>query len=361
MNRLRSLKHNFQRWLYNNSIFAFVMWISLFLDAVYLVMFILINQYILAIFSAAKAVFCVSLLYNRDDKGNNSIVQMITLEVCVYAQMVICTLFLGIGNGFNMILLSMIPTVFFVEYLLRDSSLISYITSAIICITDIVLIFIRDRFVVKCALDVVWSDIIQSFNWIVAIALTVLSAMIFMAEVFNISNGLTKQNKKLNELANYDPLTQLLIRRPMYEKIEECVQTKKLYGKEYAVCIGDIDFFKKFNDQYGHECGDVVLKNVSRLIAGDIGDTGYVCRWGGEEIMILLPDTTVYTASKRIEKVRRDIEGMVVSYKNTEVRVTMTFGISSSEKYIMSNEVIEAADKALYQGKESGRNRVCSG
>ena len=58
---------------------------------------------------------------------------------------------------------------------------------------------------------------------------------------------------------------------------------------------------------------------------------------------------------------RKDIEGRTINYKNTEVRVTMTFGVSSSEKYIMSKEVIEAADKALYEGKESGRNRVCSG
>lgn len=361
MNGLKTIKHSFQRWIYNNNIFAFILWTSLIVDAIYLVMFMLISQYILAVVSAFKIVVCISLLNKSDDNGKNSVSQMITFEIWVYGQMVLYTLFLGVESGFNMILLSMIPTVFFIEYLLRNSSMISYVTSGVICITNIVLISLNDRFAVKDAMNIVWKDIVQSFNWCIAIFLTVFSATIFMAEVFNISNGLEKQNRKLNVLANYDPLTELLLRRPMYEKIEECVQTKKLYGKEYAICIGDIDFFKKFNDKYGHECGDVVLKNVSRVIANDIGSNGHVCRWGGEEIMILLPDTTAYNASKMIERVRKDIEGRTINYKNTEVRVTMTFGVSSSEKYIMSKEVIEAADKALYEGKESGRNRVCSG
>ena len=213
MNGLKTIKHNFQRWIYNNNIFAFILWTSLIVDAIYLAMFMLISQYILAVVSTFKIVVCISLLNKSDDNGKNSVSQMIAFEVWVYGQMVLYTLFLGVESGFNMILLSMIPTVFFIEYLLRNSSMISYVTSGVICITNIVLISLNDRFAVKDVMNIVWKDIVQSFNWFIAIFLTVFSATIFMAEVFNISNGLEKQNRKLNVLANYDPLTELLLRR----------------------------------------------------------------------------------------------------------------------------------------------------
>lgn len=361
MKKLKIVKHNFDRWVYNTDIFTFLIWAAFIADAIYMILFMWVSQYILAIISAAKIVYYVSIMNKKGKEDSNSLMQILVMGLIVYISLILSTLFMGTECSFNTILLSLIPVVFFAEYLLRNSSIVSYASSVLILITNLILIFVNDWFVRDGALTVIEKNIFESFNWIVAICLTVFSATVFMAEVFNISNGLTKQNKKLNVLANYDPLTQLLLRRPMLEHIDKCVEQKKFYAKDYSICIGDIDFFKKFNDQYGHDCGDVVLKTVSRMISDGAGSDNYVCRWGGEEIMILFPDTTVYEAQKIVERIRHSIEGAVIHYKDTEVHVTMTFGISSSEKHIMSQEVIESADKALYAGKESGRNRVCCG
>lgn len=361
MKKLKIVKHSFDKWVYNTNIFIFLVWTALAVNAIYAVIFMVISQFFLAVVCGAEIPYFFSLIKKRDEKGRNGILQMIIMLLCVYISIVLDTLFLGTGCHFNLILLSLIPVSLFVEYLLMDSSLISYILSAVVLITNIVMVLLNDRFVREGVLNLVEEDIIQSFNWTVAVFLTVFSSIVFMAEVFNISSELTNQNRKLNELASYDPLTRLLLRRPMAGHIDKCVEQKKLYSKDYVICIGDIDLFKKFNDQYGHDCGDEVLRVVSRLIDDSVGNGNYVCRWGGEEILILFPDNTAYQAEKTVESIRRKIEGTVINYKDTEVHVTMTFGISSSEKHIMSHEVIEAADKALYRGKQAGRNKVCCG
>lgn len=361
MRRLRIIKHDIERWIYNTNTFTFLLWAALVAHVIYAAMFLFVRQYILFVVSAVQIVYFISIMGKKDKNGKGALVQMVGMAFCVYVGLVLSTLLIGKDCYFNMVLLSLIPVSFFLEYLVRNSSTLSYILSTIIFITNIAFIFINDKYVSGNILNNTEKNIFQCFNTAVAIFLTVFSAIVFMAEVFNISSGLTRQNKKLNELANYDPLTRLLLRRPMLENIDKCVEQKKLYAKEYVICIGDIDFFKKFNDTYGHECGDVVLKTVSKVISDGVGSNNYVCRWGGEEILILIPDSTIYDSQKLIEEVRKKIEGTVINYKNTNVHVTMTFGISSSEKHIMSHDVIVAADKALYTGKESGRNRVCCG
>lgn len=360
MKRLKIIKHNFDRWVYNTNIFTFLVWTALVVNIIYFVLFMCVRCFLLAVISGAEIVYFFSLINKWDKNSKKNGRHMMIVSLCIYISAVLDTLLLGTDYSFNSILLSMIPVFFFVEYLLMNSSILSYISSGVILITDIILVLLNDRFVMT-ELTAVRKNIFQSFNWSVAVFFTVFSATVFMAEVFNISSGLTNQNRKLNELASYDPLTQLLLRRPMQEYIDKCVEQKKLYSKDYVICIGDIDLFKKFNDEYGHDCGDVVLKTVSGLIADGVGNSNYVCRWGGEEILILFPDNTVYEAEKVIEGVRRTIEKTIISYKDADVHVTMTFGISSSEKHIMSHEVIESADNALYEGKQSGRNKVCCG
>lgn len=359
----KNMKMNFDRWVYNANVCSFLLWAALIGDIVYAVMFLIMAEYLFFIIGVAKIVYIVSLIVqskNLQDSTNVNMAKMLSFGVVIYVYCTMATLVYGLGSGFNMVLLGIIPAVFFTEYLIRNSSEWSYIASAVIGGTNILLVLVDDRFVRNGVFNDVERIIIQCFNWALAVFLVVFTAIVFMAEVFNISNGLARQNKKLNELANYDPLTGLLLRRPMSEKIDECVGVKKDYGRDYAICIGDIDHFKNFNDTYGHDCGDAVLKTVAQLINEGAGEENYVCRWGGEEIMILFPDKTVYDAVKIVEQIRTTIEKKVINYKDEEVHVTVTFGVSSSEKHIMSQEVIEAADMSLYTGKTTGRNKVCS-
>lgn len=357
-NRWRDIRIQFDKYVYNANIFNVLASMATVIDVIYLIMFLLSAQYFMAVYMVGVMLYLFSIAHNKDEDGKNSLPQMICLLVLVYIQSILGSVIMGIESGFNLLLLTTIPVCFFVEYLVENSSNISYIVSVILFITNIILVCAIQSYVDGGNTITFWSKLFMIYNWGVAIVLTVFSATVFMAEVFNISNGLERQNRRLNELANYDPLTGLLLRRALLEQLEKSVETKKLYGKDYAVCIGDIDFFKKFNDSYGHDCGDMVLKSVASTIRKGVRECDYVCRWGGEEILILFPNTTSYEAAKIIERIRKDIQGMTQEYKGQEVKVTMTFGVSSSEKHIMSNEIIETADKLLYQGKESGRNRV---
>jgi len=172
-------------------------------------------------------------------------------------------------------------------------------------------------------------------------------------------NALLKiQAKNLKNLVRRDPLTGLLNRRGFQEKIEsECLRVQR-NNDTFAILLGDIDFFKKINDSYGHDAGDLVLTEVAAVIINTLRDIDYICRWGGEEFIVLLPETGKEEAYITAERIRKNIEGLILNIKKQQIKVTMTFGIACLDKDLGIEKCIESADKALYKGKDKGRNRV---
>jgi diguanylate cyclase (GGDEF)-like protein len=169
-----------------------------------------------------------------------------------------------------------------------------------------------------------------------------------------------KMNDSLVSLILKDGLTELYNRRAAMKRLEQFMMNANSVGGEtftFAIC--DIDFFKKVNDTYGHNCGDVVLKMVSdNLRAVEVGQD-FVARWGGEEFIMVLKghmkDNLV-----TINSVADSIRNSVVTYDKKEVRVTMTFGVTEYHVPEKLDNMISRADSLLYQGKEGGRNRVVS-
>lgn len=165
--------------------------------------------------------------------------------------------------------------------------------------------------------------------------------------------------EKLLYLSRHDPLTGLLNRRSMQERLDEEARRCKRTRGSFAVIMLDIDKFKRFNDKHGHECGDEVLKAVARVMTSTVRETDSVGRWGGEEFLILLPETELHGGVELAEKVREKIEGSVFSYGDEELRLTVTAGVASIlERDRSADDCIRRADEALYLGKERGRNRV---
>ncbi len=176
---------------------------------------------------------------------------------------------------------------------------------------------------------------------------------------------LEKKNKKLKEIqkelakaAKTDPLTGLFNRRAMYNKIDFEIIRFKRSGKIFSFIMSDIDDFKRINDNHGHACGDWTLKEITTIFKKGLRGQDTVSRWGGEEFLILLPETDIKGAVKVAEKLRKMIETHPFMFENIEFNITMTFGISeySSEREI--DKTIKKADEALYKGKTSGKNRV---
>jgi two-component system cell cycle response regulator len=168
-------------------------------------------------------------------------------------------------------------------------------------------------------------------------------------------------NKKLQELADTDPLTGLLNRRSTQNLISQEFERYKRQKISFSVILADIDFFKKFNDTYGHDCGDEVLKVISRLLLGELRALDSVSRWGGEEFLILMPGTQKEKAAAVAEKLRLVISQAECDCKDPEETITMTFGVSGYIETDNMEILIKRADNALYRGKDQGRNCVVVG
>ncbi len=166
-----------------------------------------------------------------------------------------------------------------------------------------------------------------------------------------------ESRKNLSLLAYYDELTGLFNRRFFDLNMEREIKTAQRQKNQVSLIMIDIDHFKKFNDTYGHQKGDEVLEGVSGIIRAQIRETDFACRYGGEELVVILPDTTIADAQKVAEKIRRSVAELSPIQFN--VQVTISLGVSGSSPGLNTPELLfKAADKAVYQAKEGGRNRV---
>lgn len=169
-------------------------------------------------------------------------------------------------------------------------------------------------------------------------------------------------NAKLADQARTDPHTELGNRLRMQEDLESLDARKERYGQTYCVVLCDIDFFKTYNDTYGHPAGDELLRQVAAVIKSHCrsGDVAY--RYGGEEFLIVLPEQTQESGIAMAERLRRAVEGLEIPLGTREPLDTITISagvaatIKDDEKSIES--LLQEADDSLYEAKEAGRNRV---
>ncbi len=181
------------------------------------------------------------------------------------------------------------------------------------------------------------------------------------AEVAERTAELSQANEKLALAARVDHLTGLLNRRGFTEEAEGEIKRMFRSGKAFSVVLADVDNFKQFNDRYGHSCGDHVLKRVGALLRERIRDVDRVARWGGEEFILLLPETETEGAAVLAEKLREAVAASLFEFDGERLGITMTFGIAAHRKGEPLDACIARADTALYHGKERGRNKVMIG
>lgn len=164
---------------------------------------------------------------------------------------------------------------------------------------------------------------------------------------------------ELEHQAKIDPLTGVLNRRALLElAMREMARTDRS-GSPLAVIMTDIDHFKKLNDQYGHSCGDAALVSISQAIASRLRKSDILARFGGEEFIIVLPDTALPQASEVAERLRFDIQNLDFQYKKQRVIITGSFGVAARNGNTIEWEtLVQQADNALYEAKRAGRNRV---
>jgi diguanylate cyclase (GGDEF)-like protein len=159
-----------------------------------------------------------------------------------------------------------------------------------------------------------------------------------------------------------DPLMGIYNRRHLERRLEEESSRVKRYGTPLSICMMDIDHFKKINDNYGHQAGDIVLERLGAMLRAGSREIDVAARYGGEEFVLLLPNTGEEEARSFAERSRREIEKTAMGRNpadGRDLRCTMSFGVATTAPGEHDGaEILRRADRALYQAKQAGRNRV---
>lgn len=177
--------------------------------------------------------------------------------------------------------------------------------------------------------------------------------------ITSIKNALI--HKRTEKLAFTDPLTELFNHRYFQESLSHEFIRARRYSKPLSLMVIDIDFFKKFNDTYGHLVGDMVLRHVAAIFKSSVREQiDTVARYGGEEFAVVLPETSIEGARRFAERIRSSVEKSRVNHEGKELSVTLSIGVSCTmvTRCEKTSDLIEAADLALYRAKDQGRNRV---
>ncbi len=173
------------------------------------------------------------------------------------------------------------------------------------------------------------------------------------------------ENARLFESATYESLTGLLRREAILEQLDHELERAQRYGRPLTLAMADLDYFKEVNDRYGHLAGDTLLKTISQVASEGLRSTDWIGRYGGEEFLIILPETDIAGAASVAEKIRSLVQMTSVPMDDGSVaRVTISIGLASLRDHLArhvrptARDLIAAADRSLYEAKNNGRNRV---
>ena len=171
-------------------------------------------------------------------------------------------------------------------------------------------------------------------------------------------DGVDKLTENLQKEAIFDALTGCYNKKQIEILLEKFLSESLRYNVPLSIMMLDIDHFKKVNDTYGHLVGDFILKEVANILKSTIRHSDACGRFGGEEFIIILPNTKLIGAMKLAERIRKNIQNHEFIFNNTKIFVTISIGITSASKTDSIFSLIERADEALYEAKNKGRNRV---
>lgn len=274
-------------------------------------------------------------------------------EVCAHAWLAVTLL--GWGSGFHYFILALVPLIF----LNPSWNLFAKVVSLALLYGQYVFLLFRSR-VVPPVVTIPPSqlDLLNGIN--ICLLFGVIAGLAFSyTQAIKASHELLLEaNKKLELLATIDDLTHLINRRNMIQQIEYEMIRFLRSSRPFSLVLGDIDDFKQFNDRYGHDCGDFLLVQLADLMKTTLRMQDVISRWGGEEFLILLPETSLEEGQIAAERLRKKIEEAAFRYRGNDLSVTMTFGVCTYHHGIEIDPCIRQADRALYQGKQDGKNQV---
>jgi diguanylate cyclase (GGDEF)-like protein len=179
-----------------------------------------------------------------------------------------------------------------------------------------------------------------------------------------LEQSLREANSQIEKLSVTDSLLGIFNRRYLHERLPQEAARSRRYGQPLSLVMADLDHFKKINDTHGHHSGDLVLQHAVDLARSALRVSDWIARYGGEEFVIVLPETSLLGGYAVAERVRRLCSETPVELPETQLLVTASFGVASIDGVACSEDaeaMLRNADKALYESKRAGRNRVTCG
>lgn len=299
--------------------------------------------------------YLLGIIFIRNNRFTLMWIFLIYAEIMAHSFM--CSMYIGFEALMSLFSFAIIPVAYFITYIDPCIKKPILISSGLAVVNIVMLIgssdLSRGRAPIYNDLEYIFITHLSRLNIIFAVIILISFSVMFIGKINYDLKKLKDQNERLDRLAYYDQLTGLRNRNHIRDIFGQYIE-----GTDpYCVILGDIDDFKHVNDTYGHSAGDEVLKTVSSIIQNDIGDNGVVCRWGGEEILILVKGTTDSCIALN-EKILREIRNTIIESGNYRIKVTMTFGLCDYGDAMNIEKLISLADKRLYIGKKNGKNQV---
>lgn len=335
-----------------------------FMHLTFLVIFVMIKLFTMVVFNVfsvtlyiVMGAICKGKFFETHSLGW---IRTMYFEVSIHA--FLCTLFLGADTCFFLYSMMTIPVVLYYLFLTCSNAVFKRWT-IIFTLTSLVLLtagMLADHYctpiyyATRRELQPCEIDLIRAVNIVYNLILLFGFSCLFILEIHSLIKKLNETNERLNYTATHDALTGLYNRHSLTGKLGELRNA----SEPFCIVMGDIDDFKKVNDTYGHECGDIVLRSVAETIMRDLPENDTACRWGGEEILLIMHGSADQCLPV-VSRIRADINSMGLEYGGRPVKVTMTFGFAGCHGSGTDvDSLLNTVDKRLYKGKSSGKNVI---
>ena len=339
------------RWSVSRSerlggVLRFVVIAAFFVHLGFLLLFIGLEVWLLAalnVLSVGVYALCSTLMTNV--RWQQTVLALTGLEVVLHAAL--ASLVVGWGSGFHYYVLAFTPLIF-LDARSSDRNR-SVVMGTLLTLYIGISLWTRTHPPLHTLAPLLLHSL-HYFNMILA--------LVMLAMILNVhSHGIQRAERRLQTLAETDRLTGLPSRRGLLNLIETLYSDADVPGATPAAILIDVDHFKRINDQHGHGFGDSVLATIARSMQTQVRDQDALGRWGGEEFVLLLHDADLPLAFAVAERIRGAVTGLQFHTDNGPFSTTVTTGIALWQNGESFEACLERADKALYHGKESGRNR----
>ncbi|MBE5885197.1 MAG: GGDEF domain-containing protein [Lachnospiraceae bacterium] len=328
------------------------------LHAVFALFFLLTDVLVLSVYNIAVVAAYQGILLLIKKKRVYLAYILTCIEVVVHA--ILATLLVGFASGFQVYCVAMIAVSCYVTFTWEcfkkgtaETLLFSLFSMFGYFGCYALSKYVEPFFVV----DELASTIMYIVNALLMFTIIFSFMMLLFWDINHRSDKLAAKNSQLDEMSKKDPLTKLYNRRFMNYELNRRMSDLMTDGKIFGLIMADIDNFKKVNDTYGHEAGDDVLIAVANEFTNALRGDDCVCRWGGEEFLVII-NGNHHVTGEVAERIRKRIEELSIETGGHSLKVTMTFGISESIPGLRVERLIQIADERLYKGKQSGKNCV---